>query len=52
MSSSPEMNVSPTIKQLRLTREEEVRTEDGFSLWVQRYAVTVTRTINPLSMPR
>lgn len=40
-------DVSPTIKQLRLNREEEIRTELGFALWVQRYAITVTRTINP-----
>lgn len=39
--------VSATIKQIRLAREEELRTEGGFSLWVQRYAVEVTRNINP-----
>ncbi len=41
------VGASATIKQIRLTREEELRTDSGFSLWVQRYAVEVTRTINP-----
>lgn len=35
-----------TVKQIVPTREEELRTENAFSLWVQRYAVTVTRNIN------
>lgn len=38
---------SATIKQIRYTREDELRTEGGYTLWVQRYTVTVGRTINP-----
>jgi hypothetical protein len=38
---------SATIKQIVPTREEELRSEHGFSLWAQRYELTVTRTINP-----
>jgi hypothetical protein len=39
--------VSNTIKQIRPHREEELRTEDGVTLWAQRYSVLVARTINP-----
>lgn len=39
---------SPTIKQIVPTREEELRTENAFTLWAQRYQVTVARSINPL----
>lgn len=38
---------SATIKQIRPTREEELRSENGYSLWAQRYEVQVERTINP-----
>ncbi len=37
-----------SIKQIVPVAEEEIRTEDLFTLWVQRYAVTVDRVINPL----
>lgn len=37
-----------SIKQIVFGREEELRTEHGFTLWVQRYQVTVTRSINKL----
>lgn len=38
---------SATIKQIVPTREEELVTENGFTLWAQRYSVTVSSTINP-----
>lgn len=38
---------SATIKQIVPLREEELRTENGFTLWAQRYSVTVSRTIDP-----
>lgn len=41
------VGTNKTIKQIALRREEELRTENGFTLWVQRYAVEITRTINP-----
>lgn len=37
---------SASIKQIRPSREEELRTENGFSLWAQRFDITVTRNIN------
>lgn len=37
---------SASIKQVRLEREVEVRTRNGFTLWCQHYAVTVDRQIN------
>lgn len=36
---------TPTIKQCRLTREVEVRTRNGFTLWCQHYAIGVDRQI-------
>jgi hypothetical protein len=38
---------SATIKQIVPTREEELRTENEFTLWAQRYDVTIARKINP-----
>jgi hypothetical protein len=38
---------TPTIKRIVPTREEELATEAGWTLWAQRYAVQVERTINP-----
>lgn len=35
-----------TIKQIHLTREQEVRTRNGYSLWLQSYALTLDRQIN------
>jgi hypothetical protein len=35
------------IKQVIPTREEELRTDNTATLWAQRYAITVLRTINP-----
>ncbi len=37
-----------SIKQIVLMSEEELRTEDTITIWVQRYAITVDRVINPL----
>lgn len=37
---------TPQIKQLRFTREVEVRTRNGFTLWCQHYAVSVDRQLN------
>jgi hypothetical protein len=37
---------TPTVKQCRLTREIEVRTRNGFTLWCQHYAITLDRQIN------
>src|SRR5438045_1425528 len=34
-----------TIKQIRLTREVEVRTRNGYSLWCQHYGVSVDRQV-------
>ena len=36
-----------TIKQVVPVREEEIRTEAAFTLWAQRYSVTVAVTIDP-----
>ncbi len=36
---------TPTIKQCRLTREVEVRTRNGFTLWCQHYAIGVDRQV-------
>jgi len=38
---------TPTIKQIVPTREEELVTTAQHTLWAQRYAVTVSRTIDP-----
>lgn len=38
---------TPTIKQIRLVTEEELATENALTIWRQRFAVTVARTINP-----
>lgn len=37
---------SATIKQIVPTREEELFTEHGLTLWAQRYSVTIARKIN------
>lgn len=37
-----------SIKHIVFGREEELRTEGGFTLWVHRYSITVTRWINKL----
>lgn len=37
---------SATIKSIVPVREEELRTENGLTLWLQRYSVTVARKIN------
>lgn len=37
---------TPSIKQIQFGREEELRTEVAFTLWLQRYSVTVTRSID------
>lgn len=39
---------TPSIKQIEFAREEELRTEGAFTLWVHRYTVTVTRFANKL----
>lgn len=38
---------TPTIKRIRPTREEELRTDNTLTLWACRFAVEVERTINP-----
>ena len=38
---------TPAIKQIVPTREEELKTDNTATLWAQRYALTVLRTINP-----
>jgi hypothetical protein len=38
--------VAATVKQVRPRSEDELRTEDAFTLWAQRYDLEVTRKIN------